>query len=271
VKVFVFTWDRYHDITTSAMLERERIAHRVLIHSEPHRRCFEAGGRVKPERMVVVNQPKGLAYNRNAALDRMRQGEWALFLVDDLLGITELEDYQRHCLTGVLDITPANQNVWRQRFKKGINLARFLGRCEDVLDEAERLGAHLVGFAGFDNPMFRAKRWKVNCLADGRAWLVRKSHLRFDENVQLIDDVCWTAQNIDAFGVVLVDAWILPNCRRYTAGAFGSIEQRLAQKRKEVAYLVRQYPQYCVLKRKAGWPDGTHVAIRTGGRRAIRL
>jgi hypothetical protein len=92
--------------------------------------------------------------------------------------------------------------------------------------------------------------------------VVRKTHLRFDENVQMIDDVCFTAQNILEFGSVLVDAWILPRCRRYTAGAFGSISQRLDQKRREVAYLVRTYPQICAVKRKAGWPDGTHVVIR---------
>jgi hypothetical protein len=271
VRTFVFTWDRYQSITTSRLLEAEGIDHTVLCHNEDHRRKFVGAGQVRPERLEVVDRPKGLAFNRNAALDRMDPGEWALFLVDDLLSVSELDGYDRAAVAGQIPVSPANQNEWRARFKHGISLGQFMNRCDGAVAEAERMGAHLVGFAGFDNPLFRAKRWKVNCLADGRAWCVRKSHLRFDENVQLIDDVCWTAQNIRAFGVVLVDAWILPDCRRYTAGAFGSIDERMDQKRAEVRYLVNTYPELCAVKRKAGWPLGTHVVIRSGGRRAVRV
>jgi hypothetical protein len=271
VRVFVFTWDRYDSISTSGLLEREGIDHTVLIHNDEHQAGFLRGGLVRPERMEVVNVPKGLTNNRNAALDRMDEGEWALWLVDDLIGVTMLDCYNVASVTGQIPITAANQNEWRQRFKHAITLQEFTRRCIPLTQTAERMGAHLVGFAGFDNPLYRAKRWKVNCLADGRAWLVHKTKLRFDENVQMIDDVLWTAQNLKWYGLVLVDAWILPNCRRYTAQAFGSINQRLEQKRKEVAYLVQRYPQYCAVKRKAGWPDGTHVVIRTNGRRAVRL
>lgn len=262
MRVFVFTYDRYDSISTSPMLEAEGIDHTVLCHTPEAREQFIAAGRVKADRLEVTHQPKGLAYNRNAALDRMAPGEWAVFLVDDLLSVQELDCYDAMAACGAVPITMGNQREWRPRFKHPVPLAQFMRRCQAAAATADSYGAHLVGFAGYDNALYRARRWKLNTLADGRAWVVRKTHLRFDEQVQLIDDVCWTAQNILAFGAVLVDQWILPNCRRYTAGAYGTIDQRLAQKRREVAYLTRTYPQVCAVRRKAGWPDGTHVVIR---------
>lgn len=262
MRVFVFTWDRYNTLTTPQLLADEGIEHTVLVHTTSKAQRFAAAGRVDTSCIHVTGVPKGLAYARNAALDLMDTGEWAVWLVDDLLSVTELESYDEHALSGMLPITQENQAQWRPTFKCQVPLRQFMHRCLDAATYADHLGANLVGFAGFDNVLFRAKRWKLNTLADGRAWVVRKTHLRFDENVQMVDDVCWTAQNILEFGAVLVDQWVLPKCKRYTAGAFGSIEERLEQKRKEVSYLVATYPQVCAVKAKPGWPWGTHVVIR---------
>lgn len=109
---------------------------------------------------------------------------------------------------------------------------------------------------------YRRKKWKMNVLADGRAWVVRKTHLRFDENVHSMDDYAWTARNLAEFGVVVINNWVLPDCRRYTAGGYGSKEQRMTQKITEARYLVETYPDYVAYKAKAGWPEGSHVTIR---------
>lgn len=261
MKIFVFTYDRFDTITTSAMLEAEGLAHTVLCHTDEQRDKFTAGGRVKPERLVVTGQPRGLAYNRNAALDMMDDGEWACFLVDDLRRVTELDSYDSEP-DDVLPITTGNAGEWRERFKREISMAAFLHRGEAGAREADRLGGHLAGFAGIDNALFRRRHWALNVLADGRAWMVRKTALRFDERVQMIDDVCWTALNLHHFGVVVVNAWVLPLCRRYTAGGFGSMTARMDQKREEAAYLVERYPHLVAFKAKAGWPPGTHVVLR---------
>jgi hypothetical protein len=260
VRTFVFTYDRFDSISTSLMLEEEGIDHIVLCHTDEQAASFVAAGRVKPERLTVTAQPKGLAWNRNAALDLMEPGEWAVFLVDDLKDVTELRNYDS--ARDPLPITTANQRAYSERFKKAITMTEFMQRAEGTVAECERHGAKLGGFCGIDNVIFRSKHWGFNILADGRAWVVQKSHLRFDTNVQLIDDLCWTALNIATFGVVVVDRWVLPDCRRYTAGAFGSIEERLPQKLQEAAYLVETYPDLIAFKNKAGWPIGSHVALR---------
>lgn len=261
-EVVVFGYDRFTTMTTSQLLGRAGIAHTVLCHTADQRRRFLAGGRVAGD-LVVTGCPRGLAYQRNAALDRLAPGQWALWLVDDLVRVEQLADYDTWADVGRVPVTPANSALWRRRFGTPLGMRGFMARCGQLVAEAERRRAWLVGFAGYDNPLFRARHWKLNCLADGRAWLVRAGRLRFDEHVQMVDDVCWTAQNLLAYGTVLVDAWLLPRCGRYTGGGFGSITDRLPQKRREVAYLAATYPEVCAVRRKPGWPDGTHVVIRT--------
>lgn len=257
----MFGYDRFDSITTSGMLEAEGLDHTVLCHTDEQAAAFVAGGRVRPDRLAVTGQPRGLSYQRNAALDRMDDGEWALFLVDDLVRVTELDSYDTEAHE-VLPVDTKNSAGWGRRFKTPATMARFTERAEQTAQVVAGLGGHLGGFAGIANPLFRSRHWHLNVFCDGRAWVVRKTDLRFDTNVQVIDDVAWTARNLRAFGVVLVNQWVLPDCKRYTAGGYGSIEQRLAEKRHDVQYLTQQYPDLLATKPKKGQPAGTHVVFR---------
>lgn len=263
MRTFVFAHNRYDSMTTSLMLEADGVDHQVIVSSPRRAELFARGNRVLPERLVVTGLPDGLAYSRNAALEMMDEGEWALFLVDDMKQCYELDDYDEETRPE-LPITYENQNEYRRKFRKPISTAKLLERGIESIPHCEKVGANLLGWAGFENPMFRRKKWGYNILADGRAWLVKKTHLRFDMNAQIIDDLCFTAQNIQEFGVVAVDRWILPDFKRYTAGGLGVLSERMEAKMKEAAYLVDAYPDLITYKKKKGWPDGSHVALRPG-------
>jgi len=269
-KVFVFAYNRYETMTTSMMLEADGVEHTVLCHLPSDAEKFVAGGRVFPERLEVTGQPKGLANNRNYALEQMEEGEWALFLVDDLLQCYELDDYETQ-EADELPITFENQNIYRKKFRKHISTAELLRRAEETIPKLEAMNCALLGWAGFENPMFRKKHWGVNILADGRAWLVKKTHLRFDIEAQAIDDMAWTAKNIQEFGVVLVDRWILPDAKRYGAGGYGSINDRLEQKMRECAFLVKTYPDLVAYRSKKGQQEGSHVVLRHSARRPKQI
>lgn len=261
MKIFIFTWDRYDTIRTPRFFDTENINYSLLVHSEEQAAKFIQHNLINPNNIIVTNKPKGLAYNRNFALDCMQMDEWALFFVDDLISIKELINYDTQP-TEDLGITIANAPLYSKHFKKQINATTFLSRCKESINKAEEDNLKLVGFAGFTNHLFLTKKWKYNSVADGRCWLVKKTSLRFDENVQLIDDVCFTALNMKHFNGVLINQWIIPDCERYTAGAFGSIEQRLPQKISECKYLVDTYPEFIKYADKKGWPTGSHVTIK---------
>ena len=261
MRVFVFTYDRFNSITTPIELEKSGADYLVLCHTPEQRDQFIAAGRVKPDRLVATLVPKGLAFNRNAALDMMQPGEWAVFLVDDWLKCTELDCYDQQT-TGVLPVKQGRSTtLWNRRFRNEVPMQKFLQRAEEAAAEAERRGLALAGFAGNDNALFRKVKFKTWTLADGRAWVVKKTHLRFDANAQMVDDVAWTLANLVEFGGVLVNQWILPYCSRYTSGSFGSKEQRLPQKLKECAYLVQKYKGLVKYAQKPGWPAGSHIKI----------
>jgi len=248
-------------MTTPAMLEREGIDHHVLCHTEEQKQAFIEHGTSSAKRLMATGQPKGIARNRNVALEMMNEGEWALFMVDDIKRITELRNYDR-VREPDLPITAKNQSTYAERFKTVITAKDFLKRCEQLANYTDKLGGHLAGFCNIDNPLFRAKHYKYNTLADGRAIVVRKTKLSYDENVHLQDDYCFTAINLRTYGIVVINNWVLPDFDRYTTGGAGTKAERMSDKIAECDYLVKNYPEWIAVRDKPGWPYGSHIAIR---------
>lgn len=268
MRTFVFTYNRYDTLSTPMALGK--IPHTVLCHSEDDKEKFLSAGRVSENSIIATGREKGLSNNRNAALDMMSDGEWAIWLVDDWIHCEQLEDYDYHSLSGVVDVNMDNQAEWRKKFQVKVPMSEFILRCEEATRECDKVGAKLAGFTSHGNVPWRGIKWKRNVFADGRAWVVKKTHLKFDENVQMMDDIMWTASNIEAFGAVLVNQWVYPKCVRYSAGGFGSLNDRMEQKFREAKYLTEKYPELLVSKKKANQPDGSHVALRRLSSKAVK-
>ncbi len=257
MKHFIFTYDRFETITTSEYLKS--VPHVVLCHTEEQKENFTKAGRIHGE-LIATLEPKGLSNNRNFALSLMEPGEWACFWVDDLIEASCLQDYFER--TGTELPVEQDQPAFRKLLKYHCDVNVFNQIAMDTIKEAESKGFALCGFSLTDNPLFRKNKFQYWSLADGRCWLVKKTHLRFDTNVQLIDDTCFTALNLKTFGGVVVNNWMLPNCERYKPGAYGTKEQRMEQKIAEAKYLVDTYPDFVCYGEKVGWPEKSHVKIR---------
>lgn len=262
MKIFVFTYDRYSTITTTKALDDENIDYRCLCHGEDDRIKYNKAGVVNPEKMISTGRPRGLGHNRNSALEMMKDGEWALFLVDDWVKATEYDGYDTEPKESLPIFFGKSTTEWGKRFQKQISMQQFVDRAKELIDECERRNIHLGGFASYTNPAYRAEKWKTNVLADGRAIVVRKTKLKYDPEIQTIDDYGWSAENITFGNGTLVNQWVLPECRRYTEGAYGTINQRMEQKIKDCKYLVAKYPKLIAYKNKSGWPDKSHITIR---------
>lgn len=257
MKIFIFTYDRYDTITTSKYFKN--IKHTVLCHTEEDKQKFLQAGNIYGD-IIATQQPKGLSNNRNYALNMMEKGEWAIFFVDDLVNITMLKNYNNY--TDKINCDFDNVKHFRKEFKKECTPEDFLQIANETIQHAEQKNYALCGFSLTDNPLFRDKKYSYWGLADGRCWAVKKTDLFFDTNVQLIDDTCFTALNLKKFGGVVINNWLLPNCKRYTAGAFGSIKKRMQQKKEECLYLTTKFPQFIRYADKKGWEDKSHVKIR---------
>jgi hypothetical protein len=260
MKVFTFFYNRYETATTSLALKNAGIDHYVLIHNKTDLDKFKKGGTLHG-RPVVTNNGKGLAYQRNSALDMMNKGEWGVFMCDDFDKIRSLPLSWINSQTKTLPIDFSNQNKFRLNNFPEITLAQMFSVFPRLIQFAEKNGIHLIGFGLHDNPLNLKKKFTHRGLADGRFWLVKKSTYKFDLNAQLIDDVAWTAENLVRHRNIIVLNWIVPYFARYTAGGFGSTEERKALRMRECAYLVKKYSPLIKFAEKPGWDYGTHIKL----------
>ena len=259
MKTFIFTYDRFNTITTSEYLKD--IPHIVLCHTDEQKQKFIDGGRVYGD-VIASGQPKGLANNRNFALDMLQDGEWGCFWVDDLINVTYLKNYWEINDNDSIGVNSENQPQVRQDFKEKCSAEMFYRIAEDTIKIAEKKGFALCGFSLTDNPLFRDKHYSYSSLSDGRCVLVKKTKIIYDINVHTIDDYCFTALNLKKFGGVVNNNWLLPLCERYTKGGYGSIDERLQQKKQDCKYLVDNYPDLICYSEKVGQPPLSHVKIR---------
>lgn len=263
MKVFTFFYNRYDTATTSLALSENGINHSVLIHNDADADLFRKGGTIGDlGKAVVTGNGKGLAYQRNTALGMMDLGEWGVFMCDDFQHVMSMPTDLIMSSSDRIPINFQNQQAFRfKKYEHESTLAEMFKTFPKLISVAEANRIHLVGFALHSNPQNLAKKFTLRGLADGRFWLVKKSHYTFDLNAQLIDDVAWTAENLVRHGNVLILNWILPTFKRYTAGGFGSQEQRIELRRKECAYLAAKYNPLVKTAKKPGWPDGTHIRL----------
>jgi hypothetical protein len=260
MKVFTFFYNRYETASTSKALADCGIPHYVLIHNQTDLEKFKAGGTLHGL-PVVTNNGKGLAYQRNSALDMMQKGEWAVFMCDDFEKIRSLPFNWITSTTDSLPIDFSNQNNFRLSKFPEITLDKMFSLFPRLIRIAEQQGIHLIGFGLHDNPLNLRKKFTQKGLADGRFWLVKKASYKFDINAQLIDDVAWTAENLVRHKKIMVLNWLVPYFQRYTAGGFGSTTERKALRRKECAYLVNKYSPLIKFANKPGWDAGTHIRL----------
>lgn len=260
MKTFTFFYNRYETATSSLALAANGINHHVMIHNQNDYDKFVKGKTVAGV-PVVTNNGKGLAYQRNSALDLMDTGKWAVFMCDDFEKIKSLPFNWIRSNRKTLPIDFTNQNSFRINNYATPTLREMYTLFPMLIDIAEKNGICLIGFGLHDNPMNLKNKFSRRGLADGRFWLVKKNNRRFDEKAQLIDDMAWTAENLLRHNNVLILNWLVPYFERYTAGGFGTTAERMDLRKKECAYLVRKYSPLIRFAKKPNWPDGSHIRI----------
>jgi hypothetical protein len=191
----------------------------------------------------------------------MDTGEWGVFMCDDFQKIYSYPKEYIFSKTSNIPVNIENQGKFRLRKENEIPLKEMFSWFPKLIELAEKNNIHLIGFGLHDNPMNLKKKFGTRGLADGRFWLVKKSHYKFDLNAQLIDDVAWTAENLVRHKNVLILNWCVPYFERYTAGGFGSATERKALRMKECAYLANRFDPLVRIAEKPGWDYGTHIRL----------
>lgn len=258
MKIFVFAYNRYDTMTTSLMLSNENIEHYVLCHSKEDAEKFKDNGVIgKTATLIPTLNPKGLTLQRNFALDMLENGEWSLFLNDDCVRITRYKYY----FSKMNEIPNIYDNIGKD-FLQPISFEEFIRNCKSLIGISGNTKIHLIGFASNGNSMFRMKRRSFQSLIDGRCIIVKKGDIRFDTNVNVLEDHYWTAKNLERYGMVLRDNWILPDFSRNTKGGFGSIDERTPLLQKEAKYIKDMFPYLFDFHDKTGYPANSQLKFK---------
>jgi hypothetical protein len=221
-----------------------------LVHDEVDERAYWRAwaGRddVLVQRTDVAPGPGGKLRQTEWWMARQPRGAWQMLADDDMLDVTAVEagfydldelPTQRQRFVGSTVAT-----TWRRLFESELVPDRLDAIVEESIARAEAEGAYLVGFATTKNPYFRARKWRtVGYVAGGlRLWRADPG-FRFPRDIGM-DDFAETAEHLRRYGAVVINNFVWGKFRYYVAGGHGRREDRLAQRRLDIAALDAAYP-----------------------------
>jgi len=254
-KIYTFYYNRYKEATTSLALFHSNVEHTIVFHSEEQRQKFNP--EVIRGEAFVTNYQKGLSGQRNKVLDSIPKGEWVIFCSDDYIYTTAITDTYAD-KTKAEEVPAFDQMIT----KNVISTKKLYDKTLELIADAEKIGANIAGFASNGNPFYLKNKHKKKGLVDGRWFAMRNTEIRFDENVQTIDDHDITAAHLAKGQPIWVNNWVVPEFARYTSGGYGTLNQRMEQKLKDCAYLVNKYPDILYFADKKGLPKNAHLRFR---------
>lgn len=260
MKIFINSHNRAEVISTHKLLDAVGAKYKIILHSQEQYDQYVLNPSVRPETLVVANFPVGMAGIRNWLLENLvDEGEWYMLLDDN---ITEFQCVPKpEYWEKEIDMEKDPKQA-RMLYETVVDFNRVLDVCKDCIEHAESKGAKLIGFGSNLNFFFRSKKFREVGYVIGKMQIIKKTKLRYDLNVQAMDDYCWTAQNLETFGKVLINNYCVGVKKHYAKGGIGTYEERLPTKLKEVAYLMQRFPGLFRYKVKTGCDPKAEIQVR---------
>ena len=198
------------------------------VQARMYRRHWDGPMIINPRRGPLK---AGKATATNHVLRHRPEGEWSLFVDDDISAVTGMEP------GGVASDDP---KVFRQQLNHVLTEAELDTVLTECMNRAEEVGANLIGVAPYDNPMFRQKQWSECSFVVGDMWMIRQTGMEVPE--RHIEDLYLMAEHLLRDGRVLVNRWIRPKAKHWQEGGHGVRGSRRAIREMECRDLVERYP-----------------------------
>lgn len=238
MKIFIPSYNRPTTHSTYHLLAKNGIPSKVVVHTEQYADYLKNG---VPAGDLVVSGThtdlNNLAKHRNWIIENLvEEGEWHIQMSDDAESFSWVvpELYNHESIP--------KEFATKEMFGSPFNFLDFSALVFEIQQEAEKKKAYYAGFAITKNHFYRTKKWQYRGLVDGRFILIKKSELRYDENVHAIDDYQFSAANLLRFGVIVRNNFFCPDFKRYGTGGIGNQEQRFEKKKQDCEYLLQKYP-----------------------------
>lgn len=247
MKLIIPTHNRSKTITTPYLEVFKNYDVILLVHDSVQYAEYK---KLHDFEIIVTNLNLGKNGQIEYALDNLiKHDEWVIFADDNIEYIYGLDDqHYKHTIYAVKD-----SKHWGN-----INSTQFGIRIIDLIKQAEKINAHLIGFLTTDNWFFANKKYKTYGFCHGKLTLWRKDNeFKFGKiYMKSLNDFHNTAKHLVFYGVVLINDFMHPKAKYFQAGGIGSKQDRKLDRKNNIKILQVLYPKLIVKKpRPDNYPD----------------
>lgn len=247
MKLIIPTHNRSKTITTPYLEVFKNYDVTLLVHDEEQYIAYK-----KLHNFNIVNTKTNEGKNgqtKYAIENLVEHDEWVVFADDNIDYIYGLNNK----LSKYLTYPNKNKDDWGE-----IDSVQFKKRTEDLIRQAEKINAHLIGFLTTDNYFFANKKYKQYGFCHGKLTLWHKDkNFKFENMFALaLDDFHNTARHLVEYGVVLINDYMHPKAKYFQAGGIGGKTARKEIRKRDIRILKVLYPNLIVDKpRPDNYPD----------------
>ena len=261
MKVFIPSYGRAANIKTHFLwkgYDNKELF--IVLHNQEEKIWYAKNKSLENENILVSYADVGIAKQRNWIIEnKVSLDEWFVFMDDNINQILTVHKnfYDKTSIPTWI----FNRKFWETVYDLQTDWPTFLQNCEKMASEADSRGAKFVGVATNDNPFYKKTKWRDVGFVRTKISLVKKTHLRFDENLIAKDDYGFTAENLKVFGRVLINNFIYPLAKSYEEGGIGLKKYRQNASALDVLRLIKNYPGLFVVSNRKNSRSGTELKI----------
>jgi len=257
MKLIIPSYNRPETIKTPFLEVFKDFEKIILLHNDNEYNNYIKFNDYKDMQLVVTNVNKGgkAGQIRYAVNNILSNNEWAIFADDNIDYIYGIDEAHWKSF----EYTNKNSTHWNN-IKSDI----FSSRLKELIKEAERVNAHLIGFLSTNNYFFANKKFKYFGFCHGKLTLWKKDDLFVFDNFDLksLNDFHNTARHLVNYGVVLVNDYMHPIAKYFQKGGIGSKEDRKQDRINNINFLISFYPELIkTKKRNDNYPDARFVHL----------
>tara|TARA_R110002153_G_C13321802_1_gene497167 strand:+ start:1462 stop:2301 length:840 start_codon:yes stop_codon:yes gene_type:complete len=259
IPIYVPSYNRSATIKTTKWLDATNVPYKVLLHSTECAEAYLKEGIVKEKDIIVTNAPFGVTSQRNWIVDNLAvKGEWYISLDDNIRGMKRVVD--QHYGKKKLDVQ--SPDIKQADFNQSFTAEEYVKLVEQDISVAETIRAEYIGYATVDNYFFNSKKYKPVGYVISKACAVKYQGLKYDHNLEAMEDFGYCASQLVKNNCVLINSWIKPVAGHYEEGGIGTYENRVPRKIKDCVYLMDKYPDLFRYKEKKGCHPKAEIQLR---------
>lgn len=231
----------------------------ILLHSEEQKPLYLQNKSIRPEKIVVTGEPRGISNQRRWIINKwVPKGEWFITLDDN---IERFEGVHPNWYN-LTELNVKAGNFDRSIFSHHVSGQEFLNRVSSDIEVCEKSGIRYGGFGSVPNYYFLGKKYRYVGYVISKAAFIKNEGQEYDPHLEAMEDFGFTAHNLFTYGRVLINNWIIPKAGHYEKGGIGTYNERVPRKIQDCEYLMQKYPGLFRYKIKTGCHPKAELQVR---------